>query len=209
MSNSYVVVGPLVTAHTGGMVIGFGAGATLPSDVPDRDIQHLLANNLIADRDKLEELQAARPGEPTGPHGRSGLAVDQLTEDEDGLFGNDYVVSGATTADPEYAARAKANPQAAATPRPDPATILDPQERLDAQRAVVDQHNEFREAEAKARQTRDERAAAAAEGRPAQNEPKAAWVEHAVAQGTPGRVERAEAEAMSKEQLVGRFGSKR
>jgi hypothetical protein len=210
MTTKYVVVGPYITVHTGGRIVGFSAGAPLPPDVPDWNVQHLLANDLIAEPDRLEELIAARPGEPTGPHGRSGLAVDQLTEDEDsGLFTNSYVTSGATTADPVFAARAKADAERASVPRPDPATILDPQERLDAEKARVEDITAQQEAEAAARQARDERVQAQAAGRPSQAEPKAAWVDYASADGTPGRVERAEAEGMSKEQLVGRFGSKR
>lgn len=197
MTTKYVVVGPYITVHTGGRIVGFSAGAPLPPDVPEWNVKHLLANDLIAKDGELEDLVAARPGEPTGPHGRSGLAVDQLREDEDtGLFTNAYVQSGATTADPVMAGRAKRDAKAAAVPRPDPATILDPQERLDAEKLRTEQLTEHQEATA--RQGNEA-------GKPAQNEPKAAWVEYAVAQGT----DRAEAEAMSKEQLVGRFGAKR
>jgi hypothetical protein len=193
--------------HTGGRVVGFTAGAPLPSDVPEWNVKHLLANDLIAESGRLEELVAARPGEPTGPHGRSGLAVDQLVEDEEtGFFSNAYVQSGATTADPAFAARAKRDAKKASVPQVDPATILDPQERLDAQQEQVDQQVEHQEAVAAQQQAQQARAAKAAEaGQPAQNEPKAAWVDYAVGQG----VNRADAEAMSKEQLVGRFGSKR
>lgn len=201
MSN-YVVVGPYITAHTGGRVVGFVAGSPLPPDVPEWNVQHLLRNDLIADRDDLEGLQAARPGEPTGPHGRSGLAVDQLTEDEDtGLFTNAYVQSGATTADPTFAARAKRDAAKASVPRPDPATILDPQERLDAQQAVVDEQVAHQETVARAQAKAG--TANGDTGKPAVNEPKAAWVDYAASQG----VDRAEAEGMSKEQLVGRFGT--
>jgi hypothetical protein len=116
------------------------------------------------------------------------------------------VQSGATTADPAFAARAKRDAKKASVPAADPATILDPQERLDAQQVQVDQQVEHQEAAAAQQQAQQARAAKAAEaGQPAQNEPKAAWVDYAVGQG----VNRADAEAMSKEQLVGRFGSKR
>jgi hypothetical protein len=207
----YVVVAPYITAHTGGRVIGFYAGAPLPPDVPEWNVKHLLANDLIAAPDRVEELVAARPGEPTGPHGRSGLAVDQLTEGEDGFFTNSYVQSGATTADPAFAARAKRDAKAASVPRPDPATILDPQERLDLEKQRVAELTEHQEATAAAQSAAQGKAQSAAQqgnggtsGKPAVNEPKAAWVEHAVAQGT----DRAEAEGMSKEQLVGRFGKR-
>jgi hypothetical protein len=204
----YIVVGPYITARTGGRIVGFTAGAPLPPDVPDWNVQHLLRNNLIADADRVDELVAARPGEPTGPFGRSGLAVDQLVEDDNGLFSNAYVQSGATTADPEFAARAKADAERASVPRPDPSVLADPQERLDAEKTRADELTAHQEAVAAA-QGQAGNGGDGGGNRPAQNEPKAAWVDYATAEGTPNRIGRAEAESLSKEALVGRFGAKR